>query len=248
VKKLAFLVIATLAVLSSCNREKPYIISGTFDIPDSLNYGDTVIAREPLDGMYVYMLNLDGDPIDSVLVENDTFTFEGTVPAKDSYFAYIACDYSYGIIAIEPGEYSMTIGEEIIAYGSPTNDAINDIDAKLTEIEQGVYDKLMVAMEATDGTAPSDSLLMPFYMEFNEKYAALMDSICDANKKNLIGVYAANIMTSSASTVEELEQMLEEFDDYVKNSPLMDARRDYLRGANSRFDYQGLVGDEETEE
>lgn len=245
-RKLAFFVLAALATLVSCNREKPYTISGSFDIPDSLNFGDTVIAREPLDGMYVYMLNLDGEPIDSVMVENETFTFTGKVSAKDPYFAYIACDYSYGIIAIEPGEYGMTIGEEVLAFGSPTNDAINDIDARLTDIEQSVYEKLVVAMEQS-GNEPSDSLLMPLYLEFNEKYASLLDSISDANRKTLIGVYVANIKTSEAASEEELEQMLEGYDDYVKESPLMDARRQYLRGINSRFDYQSLI-DEDTEE
>ena len=71
-KKILFAVICVLA-LASCNRQKPYTITGGFDIPDSLNFGDTVIAREPLDGMFVYMLDLDGTPIDSVAIANNQF-------------------------------------------------------------------------------------------------------------------------------------------------------------------------------
>ena len=68
-KKLFFALCAVLTLVS-CNQQKPYNITGTFDIPDSLNLGDTVIAREPLDGTYVYMLELNGEAIDSALVSS----------------------------------------------------------------------------------------------------------------------------------------------------------------------------------
>lgn len=245
-KKILFAVICVLA-LASCNREKPYTITGGFDIPDSLNFGDTVIAREPLDGMFVYMLDLDGEPIDSALVENETFKFEGKISAKDAYFAYIACEYAYGIVAIEPGDYGMTIGQEVMAFGSPTNDAINDIDAQVAEIEQGIGDRMMAAVEEAGGY-PSDSLMMPFYLEFNSKYEALIDSVYKNNQKNLVGIYAVNIITSGAQSVEELDEMLEEYNDYIALSPLMEARREYLREGAMRQMYQGDLNFEDFEE
>ena len=224
-KKL-FFALCALLTLVSCNQQKPYNITGTFDIPDSLNLGDTVIAREPLDGTYVYMLELNGEAIDSALVQNETFTFSGNVKADEAFFAYIACDYAYGIIAIEPGDYCMTIGEEVLAYGSPTNDAINDIDAKVTELEQGIGERLQAAVENAGGY-PGDSIMMPFYLEFNDRYEALIDSVYQKNTKNLVGVYVVNILTSGAQSLDELESMLEEYDEYIANSPLMDARRQY---------------------
>lgn len=241
-KKLLFALMAVIA-LASCDRSKPYSISGTFEIPDSLNLGDTIIAREPLDGTYVYMLELSGEPIDSALVENEKFTFAGKVNEKDPFFAYIACDYAYGIIAVEPGEYNMTIGEEVLAYGSPTNDAINDIDAKVAEIEEGIGNRLMVAIDEAGGY-PNDSIMMPFYIEFNEKYESLINSVYEKNKKNLVGVYAVNIITSGAQSLDELEMMLEDYDEYIANSPLMEARRDYLREGAARQMYLNLQDDD----
>ena len=245
-KKILFAVLCVLA-LASCNRQKPYTITGSFDIPDSLNLGDTVIAREPLDGTFVYMLDLDGEPIDSALVENETFHFSGKVKASDAYFAYIACEYSYGIIAVEPGDYNMTIGQEVLAYGSPTNDAINDIDAHVAEIEQNIGERMMAAVEEAGGY-PSDSLMMPFYLEFNEKYETLIDSVYQNNKKNLIGVYAVNIITSGAQSVDELDMMLEDYDEYIADSPLMEARREYLRDGAIRQMYQGDLNFDDFEE
>lgn len=242
-KKILFAILCVVA-LASCNSQKPYTITGTIDIPDSLNYGDTVIAREPLDGTFVYMLDLDGEPVDSAMVINDTFVFSGKVSAKEAFFAYIACEYSYGIVAVEPGEYSMTIGQEVLAYGSPSNDAINDIDAKVAEIEQSIGDRMMAAVEEAGGY-PSDSLMMPFYLEFNDKYQTLIDSVYQENKENLVGVYAVNIITSGAQSVDELDMMLEEYGSYISESPMMEARRAYLREGAMRQMYQNmLTGDD----
>ena len=242
-KKILFALLCIVA-LASCNRKQPYTITGTFEIPDSLNYGDTVIAREPLDGTYVYMLELSGEVIDSALVKNEMFSFVGNIKEKDKFFAYIACEYAYGIIAVEPGEYNMTIGQEIMAYGSVTNDAINDIDAKGAEIEQGIGDRMMAAVEAAGGY-PSDSIMMPFYLEFNEKYESLIDSVYQGNKENLIGVYAVNIITSGAQSLDELEMLLEDYNDYISDSPLMEARRAYLREGAARQMYQNLMSEED---
>lgn len=241
-KKILSALFGALALVS-CTQEQPYTITGTFDVPDSLSLGDTVVARPPLDGTYVYMLNLEGEPLDSALVQNETFTFTGKIKADDAFFAYMASDYAYGIIAIEPGDYHMTIGDEVLAYGSPINDAINDIDARVTEIEQGIGDRMMAAVEAAGGY-PSDSAMMPFYLEFNDTYHQFIDSIYQKNPKNLVGVYAVNIITSSAQSVDELESMLEDYDEYIVNSPIMDARRDFLREGAARQMYQSLLRDE----
>ena len=217
----------TLLLLSSCSEQKPYTISGSFDFPDSINLGDTIVEFESMDGSYVYMLELSGEPVDSALVEHEKFSFSGKLKAEDAFFAYIACDYAYGIIAVEPGEYNMTIGDEVLAYGSPTNDAINEIDAEVAEIEEEIGMRLQAAVEEAGGY-PGDSIMMPFYVEFNEKYEALIDSVYQNNQKNLVGVYVVNIKTAEAQSVDELDMMLEDYDEYIANSPLMDARRQYL--------------------
>lgn len=234
-KKILYFAALCTLILTSCNGKKAYRIEGSFDVPDSLNFGDTVIARESFEGSWVYMCDLDGEPFDSVQVdEGEKFVFEGKVSAKDAFFAYITSDYTYGIIAIEPGDYAMTISNEVLAYGSPLNDAINDIDASVVEIEQNISDRVLAAVEAAGGN-PTDSIMMPYYIEFNSLYNQLIDSVYNSNKDNLVGVYAVNIITSGAESVDELEFMLEEYDDYIANSPLMNARRDYLRAANLKY-------------
>ncbi|MEE1081637.1 MAG: hypothetical protein U0L19_11070, partial [Bacteroidales bacterium] len=96
----------------------------------------------------------------------------------------------------------------------------------VTELEQGIGERLQAAVENAGGY-PGDSIMMPFYLEFNDRYEALIDSVYQKNTKNLVGVYVVNILTSGAQSLDELETMLEEYDEYIANSPLMDARRQY---------------------
>ena len=231
-KKLVFAAVLSLIFLSSCNFAKSYKISGEFDIPMELNLGDTIIERDLFDGGYVYMLELDGTPIDSALIEDEKFVFEGKIKEKDACFVYVANEFAQGIVALEPGEIHITIEQGLFAYGTPTNDAINDVDARIDELAQDFSDKVMALSE--DNANPSDSILMPIYNDFNAKCELLLDSLYEANKNTLAGIYIVNIKTSSAQTLEELEERLEGYDDYVTKSPVMRARRQYLYEAANR--------------
>ena len=226
-KKYLFLAVSCLVALSSCNFAKPYTITGGFNVPEEFDLGDTIIQRGPLDGGYVYMLDLDGTPVDSALIEDETFIFEGKISQKDAYFAYIASDYAYGIIAVEPGDINLTIGQQIVAYGTPTNDAINDVDSQIDELAQDFSEKMM-SYVGEDNVAPSDSIIMPIYLDFNNKCESLLDSLYECNKDNLVGIYIVNIKTSSAQTLEEFESMLEGYDEYITQSDVMNARRAYF--------------------
>ena len=226
-KRVLFLAVLGIAILSSCSRGKQYTINGSFDIPMEISLGDTVIQRDLFDGGYVYMLNMDGSPIDSALIENEQFVFEGKIKEKDACFVCIAYEFIQGVIALEPGEINLSIGDAVIAYGTPTNDVINDVDARIDELAQSFSDDIMALAEGDD-VIPSDSLLMPYYVEFNEKSEKLLDSLYQQNKNSLIGVYIVNIKTASAQSVEELDTMLKDYDEYISESDVMNARRQYL--------------------
>lgn len=231
-RKLLFTAVLCIIALASCNRQKSYNIQGSFDIPEELAYGDTVMERGPLDGMYVYMVDLDGMTIDSALVENETFSFSGKTP--EAFFAYIICDYLYDMIVVEPGDIELTITDSYaLATGTPINDEINQFHLTNSTLSNEL-DETLTAISNQYNGFPADSLIQEVYDRFTNRLLASIDSVYTANKDNLAGVYVVNLKTSAAQSLDEFEAMLSEYDEYVSQSPLMDVRREYLKALEAQ--------------
>ncbi len=218
---------AAAALLVSCNNAETFSIEGSFNIPESFQLGDTVIERGPIEGS-VYLIGLDNEPIDSVEITDDKFQFTGVVDKKKPYIAYLACDYAIGMLVIEPGEIKVEMSEQVVATGTPTNDGITQMNDGAEEISNRLYDELY-ALRQDGNDAMSDSLLMPLYLQYSQLLSSYIDSIYTANKDNLLGVYAANLQTSQIQSAEELESVLSEYSEYVRNSELMQARIQYYK-------------------
>ena len=75
-----------IILMVSCSNEKPYTIHGSIELPDSLMVGDTLMATPSLEGWQVYMLDLDGQTVDSVEIADNQFTFAGKVDKKNPFF------------------------------------------------------------------------------------------------------------------------------------------------------------------
>lgn len=248
-KKVLLYIFLCVSVLTSCDRSKPYTISGSFDIPMELNMGDTIIQREKFEGLSVYLLDLDGEKIDSTIVdENEKFCFEGNVSEKNAFFSVIDLGFAQEIFAIEPGEITMTITEEgILTYGTAINDGINDVNSQIDELAEDFNNKL-TAMETDETGTPSDSLLMPVWTDFNDKCNTLLNTLYEQNSENLLGVYIVNMMTSSAQSSAEFDQILEEYSDYVKDSPMITVHRNYLQQLEARQEYMEMMRDSQLSE
>lgn len=226
-KKYLALAAVSAAILSSCTNNDTFAIEGTFNIPETFQLGDTVIERGPIEGS-VYLIGLDNTPIDSAEIQDDQFHFTGAVSKDNPYIAYIACDYAIGMIVIEPGNIQIEMGEQVIATGTPTNDGIAQMNDGAESISLQMYDELeSLRLEGEESV--SDSLLMPIYLRYSQVLSEFVDSIYTANQDNLLGVYAANLQTSQVQTADDLEAVLAEYSEYVRNSELMQARLRYYQ-------------------
>ncbi|GEM_PF-1708954 len=243
-KKLIPVLLSLVVLMISCSNEKPYTISGSVELPDSLLVGDTMMATPSLEGWQVYMLNLDGETIDSVQIADNHFTFEGTVDKNDPYFIYLASDLCVGLIAIEPGNIDVTIDEQsLIASGTPANDLMTDIDAALENLQQDTYTQ-MAELTQQYGETMSDSVLMPLYQEYMSQYNQLVDSFYEAAQGGLSAVYCVNILTAHAQSSEELLEAISDYPAEIQNSPLLQARLNYLKSIEAYYQmYDGVNTD-----
>jgi len=232
-KKILFFAVTAL-LFAACSKEKTYTINGKFNVPESYQLADTVLTRGPIEG-YVYMLDLNGDPIDSAKIENETFAFEGIVNADQPYFAYMMSEYGAGMFVVEPGNMEAVVGEPFVVTGTKTNDAI----AELMEIVDGIGDDLYKEMSALQEQNPDSMLdqnaIMEAYYKYSNIVDHLVDSIYQANTDNLVGVYCANVQTAQVQSSAELEKAIESYSDFVKNSELIQQHFVYLREAESQY-------------
>lgn len=234
-KKLFPAFLMLIMMLVSCTNEKPYTINGSIELPDSLMVGDTLMATPSLEGWQVYMLNLDGESIDSVQIADNHFTFEGKVNKKDPFFVYLASDICVGLIAIEPGNIDVVIdAESLIATGTPTNDAMTDIDGALLNLQQDTYAQ-MAELTEQYGEAMSDSVLMPMYQDYMSQYNQLIDSFYNATDGGLAAVYCVNVLTAHAQSSDELLEAISEYPEEIQNAPLMQTRLSYLRNIEAYY-------------
>lgn len=226
--------LALIAV--SCSNNKPYSINGTIDMPDSLQMGDTLIATPSFEGWKVYMLDLDGTPIDSVEIADNKFAFSGEVDKRYPYFVYLANDICVGLIAVEPGDIQVTIDQaSLIACNTPTNDMMTDLDLSIQNLQEDVYTYLADLTEKNDGEQLPDSVIMPIYMDFMNMTTQLLDSFYTANQGTLGAQYAVNYITSQIQTSDELLEAIEDYPDDIKNSQLIKTRLDYMRQVEAYY-------------
>ena len=239
-KRLIPAILLLITLMASCSNEKPYTIQGRVELPDSLLVGDSLMATPSLEGWQVYMLNLDGESIDSVEISDNQFYFEGMVDKTDPYFVYLASDLCVGLIAIEPGDIEVVIdAESLTATGTPVNDMMIDIDATLLNLQQDTYAE-MAALTQEYGEAMPDSLIMPLYQDYMSKYNQVVDSFYQANSKGLAAVYCVNVLTSHAQGSDDLVEAISDYPEEIQNSPLLQSRLAYLRSIESY--YQMLEG------
>ena len=222
-KKLLFAAVIAL-VMTACSRTETYTIEGSFDLPSSVQVGDTVITLPPPAG-YVFMCGLDGQPLDSALIEEGKFVFTGIADSKKPYFAYIMSEYAAGMFVVEPGKMKAIIGEPVRISGTPTNDAIVSLMDSVDAIGARMYDDMSVF----EGDTLTEEDITPLYTKYSQMVNDLVESLYKANEDNLVGVYCANVMTIQAQSVEEFEALVAPFSDYVRQSELLQQHLTFLK-------------------
>lgn len=213
--------------ITACNSEKSYTISGEFDLPMTFEYGDSVIERPSLEGMSVYLYDLDENVVDSAVVDADEhFAFQGSIKSEDSKFLFLVTGIASGMFVLEPGEISAVIGEDLTITGTSLNDGITDLNSAVSNLQQDAFMQYSALADSL-GDQLNDSHLQSLYETSMQQTELLLDSFYHANSDNLIGVYAVHFKTSQATTAQELDAALADYDDYMRSQPLFMSRRSY---------------------
>lgn len=233
--KKIFILFAAVMLLAACSKEKTFTIEGSFNIPETYELADTILTRGPITG-YVYMLDLDGQPLDSAQIIDEKFSFSGIVNADQPYFAYLVSEYAAGMFVIEPGDMKAVIGEPVTVNGTSTNDAITALMARVDTIGFMLYDEMSALQEQNPDSTLDQNVIMAIYTKYSEQVNTLVDSLYQANTENLIGVYCANVMTAQVQSAYELESAIAPFSDYVKNSELIQQHLKYLQGDAAQYE------------
>ncbi len=231
-------------LLASCTHDRTFTIEGSFDVPPTFQFGDTVIERDPIVG-YVYLMDVNETVIDSALIEDEHFRFEGAVDSRKPYLAFLCSEYASNFLVIEPGTITAVIDEQVRVSGTPLNDKIVEVENYLEDLSNEMYERV-----SEFGESVTDSLLLPIYVELVQRASVFVDSVYTSNENNPVGLYIANSQTADVQTSDELTERLDSYSDYVRDSELMQRRKDYLNtmqvDMDSDMDF-GLDSDVDTD-
>lgn len=224
------ILLIVLALFASCgDGRKEFTITGVFDLPELIQVGDTLIERGPLDGYEVYLLDIaNHEVIDSALIVNETFTISGKVHPDSAYFATVICQWGVGLVVIEPGEIEVELtAAGVTPRGTAMNEDIVDLEAGLENMREDFYEFFQEMVNS--GTGEQTTEMMSLYEKEQQAMLAFIDSVYEANPNNLVGVYAASLLLEQYETLDEYDAALEGYSDYVKNSQLVQAYREYIQ-------------------
>ena len=104
-----FALVISLLALCACKHEKPYTITGTLDLPAQIPYGDTIIDVPSFNDTWVYLLDFDNQLLDSALIADNAFHFEGTVDNRQPYYVQFVSQLGSTLLVIEPGDIEVYI-------------------------------------------------------------------------------------------------------------------------------------------
>ena len=209
-RKIILLFGAVLAV-ASCGKSTEYAIDGQLENRD-------------FEGAQVYLVDIaTREPVDSTLLSNGAFHFEGTV--ENPYVAYVVAvsdnNNAQTACVVEPGKIFVNLDSDSLA-GTPLNEKLYNFTIASHEmdyaLEQSIY--LMLYRSATseedrhEAEAAYDSIDALRIADLSKAAVETYNS----NKDNVVGAYVLTRWASeSHPEYAEAEKMLEGASDVVKN-------------------------------
>lgn len=224
-------IIFCLFVFSACQRIRPYTISGTLDLPEQIPFADTIIDVPSFDGTWVYLLDFDNQLIDSAQITDKSFQFKGEVDYKEPYFVQFVSQLGSSLIVIEPGNIEVTINPDIVVSGTPSNDAMTDLDVALEELNtetRDYYAQLTDSMRLV-GEEVTEEMDMQIAEQYHESMNHILDSIYQANRHNMAAGYAVILRHIDVQSADEFERALEQYPKSIRENELVQINLRNLR-------------------
>ncbi|MBO4586660.1 MAG: AhpC/TSA family protein [Bacteroidales bacterium] len=231
--------VAVIALMGSCGNKNQYVINGT-------------VAPE-MNGKTVYIFNIYGesqDPVDSAVVADGQFTFQGTV--EEPWMALIGNNEMgpLPMIVVEPG--TITVTADGIG-GTPLNDRLMDFNKSfnISDIESQMEEYIPLYYSATNAEDRAaaehvldslDSIGSALTCEANWK-------LYNDNKDNILGVKAMQeIVMAGKFTFHEFDSIVKTATPIVATNKFMQDKLNQLRSIEATsagkhyIDIQGVDG------
>ena len=177
-KRIAYLLVAGSMVLTACNNEPAYKISGTIE---NVADGETVYLQE--------MQGRDMVILDSAIVKNGTFTFKGRQDSTVYRYITYQPQELWADLFLENGNILVKLGEESQATGTPNNDIYQGFKDKFVTYNQEMGELYQKAR--TDSTLTNEQR-EELMKQIETKDAEAMDLVYNtiaANIANPVGIY-----------------------------------------------------------
>lgn len=226
-----FAAVASLCALCACSGEKPYTITGNIDLPEQIPYGDTLIDVPEFEGTWVYLMDFENQLLDSAQITGNTFKFTGKIKKKDAYFVHFASLFGSSLLVIEPGDIEVFINPDITISGTPSNDAMSDIDAALENLNADTYEylaHLTDSMRAEGKDLPEDEQ-MKIADEFSTAMNNILDSAYHANRGNQAGAYAVVMRNMYVESADAFEEAMKAYPEEIRNNDLVQTNLRMMR-------------------
>lgn len=189
-KRIAYLLMAGGLMLTACNNEPSYKISG--------------IAEGIADGEIVYLQEVQGRDLvklDSAVVKNNTFTFTGRQDsAVNRYITYVTDEARIMTdLFLENGNISVVLAEESRAEGTPNNDiyqGFKDQYIALNKEMNEIYQKAR-----TDSTL-TDEQRKEIMAQIEAKDAEAMDMVYNTIYTNIANPVGIHLLPSYAAAFD----------------------------------------------
>ena len=177
-KRIAYLLVAGSMVLTACNNEPAYKISGTIE---NVADGETVYLQE--------MQGRDMVILDSAIVKNGIFTFKGRQDSTVYRYITYQPQELWADLFLENGNILVKLGEESQATGTPNNDIYQGFKDKFVTYNQEMGELYQKAR--TDSTLTNEQR-EELMKQIETKDAEAMDMVYNtiaANIANPVGIY-----------------------------------------------------------
>lgn len=170
------LIIPTLLLLFSCSSGSRYTVVGSFD-------GDFV-----KDGTVVRLYDMYDDPVDSTVVKDGSFIFEGQI--HEPVLRYIDIDGHKRIVACQSGETVVTFDKDFIPYLSGT-----DLNGRINAVNNYVRSQYRKYMRRTERARDElygeklDSALIAIKKEIKDDISEYYGECVEENRDNIVSGY-----------------------------------------------------------
>jgi peroxiredoxin len=218
-RKIAFLFVASVFLLASCEKNNQYKVSGKID---GVSEGKAVLQKIESTGPV---------PLDTAEIVNGSFSFTGNVEYPELYLIYIDKKRMPVAFFLESGEISINADIENMQDAEVTGSALNtkfkvfNDSVPSNDRAKELQQEFMTARQSGDQDKMNE--LSSEYQDIMKKQQDYYRDFVFANTDNAVGAFLAMNMAKSLE-LDELEELVASFEKNIPGHPYLQEMKDLI--------------------